>query len=62
VLFCVNRILWKSKKDELKNSEDNTDVTSHLAFAIVATIITVKEEVIVLLATELFKIYVASNF
>jgi hypothetical protein len=39
-LFCY-RVLWKSKKDELKDTEDNTEVTCHLAYAIAATIVTV---------------------
>lgn len=29
-------------KDELKDAEENTDVTCHLAYAIAATIVTVK--------------------
>ena len=36
------RVLWKSKKDELQDTEDNTEVTCHLAYAIAATIVTVK--------------------
>ena len=36
------RVLWKSKKDELQDTEDNTEVTSHLAYAIAATIVMVK--------------------
>jgi hypothetical protein len=30
-------------KDELKDTEDSTDVTCHLAYAIAATIVTVKD-------------------
>lgn len=48
------RILWKLKKDELKNTEANTDVTSHLAFAVVATIIMVKRIVNAVIVTEFF--------
>jgi hypothetical protein len=40
-LFCY-RVLWKSKKDELQDTEDNTEVTCYLAYAIVATIVMVK--------------------
>jgi hypothetical protein len=43
-MVICSRILWKSKKDELKDKEANTDVTSHLAYAIVATIVTVKHK------------------
>jgi hypothetical protein len=43
LMFFCSRILWKSKKDGLKDKEVNTDVTSHLAYAIVATIVTVKQ-------------------
>jgi hypothetical protein len=43
-MFFCSRILWKSKKDGLKDKEANTDVTSHLAYAIAATIVTVKHE------------------
>jgi hypothetical protein len=43
-LVICSRILWKSKKDELKDKEANIDVTSHLAYAIVATIATVKHK------------------
>jgi hypothetical protein len=42
LMFFCSRILWKSKKDELKDKEANVDVTSHLAYAIAATIVTVK--------------------
>jgi hypothetical protein len=33
-------------KDELKDTEDSTDVTCHLAYAIAATIVTVKNTAI----------------
>jgi len=36
------RVLWKSKKDELQDIENNTEVTCHLAYAIAATIVMVK--------------------
>ena len=36
------RVLWKSKKDELQDTEDNTEVTCYLAYAIAATIVMVK--------------------
>jgi hypothetical protein len=58
-MFCY-RILWKSKKDNVNNTEDNIDVLSHLAFAVVATIVTVKEKVAtVAIVTEFFIIYAA---
>lgn len=41
-LLCY-RVVWKSMKDELKDTEDSTDVTCHLAYAIAATIVTVKD-------------------
>jgi ABC-type microcin C transport system permease subunit YejB len=40
-LFCY-RVLWKTTKDELQDTKENTDVTFHLAYAIAATIVTVK--------------------
>ncbi|XP_021924894.1 choline transporter-like protein 1 isoform X2 [Zootermopsis nevadensis] len=51
-------ILWKLKKDELKNTEANTDVTSHLAFAVVATIITVIVLLVILVMRKRIKLVI----
>ncbi|PNF24373.1 Choline transporter-like protein 1 [Cryptotermes secundus] len=51
-------ILWKSKKDGLKDKEVNTDVASHLAYAIAATIVTVIVLLVILVMRKRIKLVI----
>jgi solute carrier family 44 protein 1 (choline transporter-like protein) len=51
-------VLWKSKKDELQDIENNTEVTCHLAYAIAATIVMVIVLLVILVMRKRIKLVI----